>query len=70
MTGKPLTPAEQIAGYLKLTSAHFYLNSRHDENLQLVLRKQIASEMSSKTLHAAQDLIDCMTRHFIWQVAA
>lgn len=56
--GGAMTPVQQIAGYLKLTSAHYYLNSRHDENLQLKLRFQISKEMSVETLLMAIAISD------------
>lgn len=50
------TQAQLIAGYLKLTSAHYYLRMRHDPSPCLELRSLLAKEMDSKTLFTAQDI--------------
>lgn len=57
-TAKP-TQAQLIAGYLKLTSAHYYLGMRHDPSPCLELRSLIAKDMDSTTLFMAQD-IQCL----------
>jgi hypothetical protein len=51
-----MTPAQQIAGYLKLTRAHYYLNGRHSPSPCLALRSLIAFEMESEILFIAIDL--------------
>jgi hypothetical protein len=49
------TKAEQIAGYLKLSSAHFTANGGNVEMI-LELRRKLAAEMDSETLTLAHDL--------------
>jgi len=56
MTGKPLTTAEQIAAYLKLTRAHYYLGGRHTPSPSLELRSLLAKEMSYETILLASQL--------------
>lgn len=53
---KPLTPAEQIAGYLKLTRAHYYLNGRHMPSPCLELRSLLVKEMDYETYKTTMDL--------------
>jgi len=47
---------EQIAGYLKLTSAHYYLRLRHDPSPCLELRSLLAKEMTYEVLGIANGL--------------
>lgn len=56
MVGKPLTTAEQIAGYLKLTRLHYYLVGRDDTRLCLELRSLLSKEMSYETLLLAAQI--------------
>lgn len=51
-----MSQAQQIAGYLKLTSAHYYLRLRHDPSPCLELRSVLAREMSVETILIADEL--------------
>lgn len=56
MSDKQLTPAEQIAAYLKLTRAHYYLDGRHYPSPCLELRSLLVKDMSYETLELAAQL--------------
>lgn len=56
-----MTPAQQIVGYLKLTSAHYYLSASIYPSPVLRLRRLIAQEMDTETLLIAQSIVDSMT---------
>jgi hypothetical protein len=53
---QPLTQAQQIAGYLKLTRAHYYLLGRHCPSPCLELRSLLVKDMSYETLELAAQL--------------
>lgn len=51
-----LTPSQQIAGYLILTRAHYYLKGRHMPSPCIAFRSVIAAEMSVDTYITALEL--------------
>jgi len=53
--------AKQIAGYLKLTRAHFTAPSGYSESPTLILRRMLAMEMDSATLRIAHELSASLT---------
>jgi hypothetical protein len=53
--GGSMTQADQIAGYLKLTSAHFHSRAGFD-SLCLIKRAEIADEMNATTLFLCLDI--------------
>lgn len=54
-----MTQAQQIAGYLKLTKAHFHALTR-DGGMIMNARQAIVSEMDPETKRIAWDLVELM----------
>jgi hypothetical protein len=53
--------AKQIAGYLKLTRAHYAAPSGYSESPCLILRRLLAREMDASTLLIAHELTASLT---------
>lgn len=70
MTPAKPTQAQLIAGYLKLTSAHYHLCNRHSPSPCLELRSLIAEEMDVDTLFIAIDMQKLLGGMYDGQVAA